>query len=321
MKCTVFVPSHITGFFEIVEHHNPLIKGSRGAGVTLNRGVISQVNVTDGNGEIIIKTNGSNYPLEGSVSYKTLDLLRKQFPEEIRWDEKKITIHHQTQVPIEAGFGVSAGSALGTSMSLSKLLKLPLTYNQAAAVAHRAEVELNTGLGDVMGAVMGGFPIRLEPGAPGFGKADRLLDDKVTVKGYEKDFKDINFEDIKYKSIGKDGGELYVISKSLGTIETSSVLKSPEMTRRVNKVARELLGKLISSPQISNFMDLSLEFAQKTGLIDEEVMEIVEVMKEETIGASMAMLGKTAFSISQTPDSSVEGVMVAKVDSCGCRFF
>ena len=291
LKCTVFAPSHITGFFEIVDHIDPLIKGSRGAGVTLDQGVISQVDVSEGNGEVIIKTNNNNYPLKGSVTYKTLELLQKQFPEEIKWNEKKIIINHQTQVPIEAGFGVSAGSALGTSMGLSKILKLPLTYNQAAAVAHRAEVELNTGLGDVMGAVVGGFPIRLEPGAPGFGKADRLLDE-----------------------------ELFVISKSLGTIETSSILKSPEMTNKVNNVARELLGILISNPQITNFMDLSFKFAQKTELIDSEVMEIVEVMKEETLGASMAMLGKTAFALSETPDSSIEGVMVAKVDSCGCRF-
>ncbi len=291
LKCTVFTPSHITGFFEIVDNLNPLIKGSRGAGVTLDRGVLSQVEVTDGNDEVIIKTNDKNYPLSGSVSYKTLDLLKKQFIEEIKWDEKKIIINHETQVPIEAGFGVSAGTALGTSMGLSRLLKLPLTYNQAAAVAHRAEVELSTGLGDVMGAVIGGFPIRLEPGAPGIGIADRLLNE-----------------------------DFFVISKSLGTIETSSILQSPEMTNKVNSVARELLGKLISNPQITNFMDLSIQFAKKTGLIDSEVLEIVDIMNEETLGASMAMLGKTAFAISESPDSSIDGIMVTKVDSCGCRF-
>lgn len=67
-------------------------------------------------------------------------------------------------------------------------------------------------------------------------------------------------------------------------------------------------------------MDLSFEFARETGLIDPDILEIVEVMKDETLGASMAMLGKTAFAISETPDSSVDGVMVARVDNCGCRF-
>jgi pantoate kinase len=303
LQSLVFAPSHITGFFEIVDHPNPLIRGSRGAGVSLDQGVLTQVDIQEGCGEIIIKTNGKindeNYPMEGSVSYKTFDLLRKQFYEEIEWDNINIIIQHQAQVPIESGFGVSAGSALGTSLGLSKLLKLPLTFNQAAAVAHHAEVELNTGLGDVMGAVVGGFPLRIEPGAPGFGKADKLLDDGVMNESDEG---------------------LFVISKTMGPIETSSVLKDPAMTHKVNSVARELLKKLIFNPEIPYFMDLSLKFAQETGLIDPEVMEIVDVMKDETMGASMAMLGKTAFAISETPDSSVEGVMVARVDNCGCRF-
>jgi len=272
--------------------------------VVLDQGVLTTVDACEGNGEIIIKINGKtndlNFPLEGSITYKTLDLLKKHFSEEIGWNQLKIIVNHQINVPIESGFGASAGFALGTSIGLSKLLKLPLTFNQAAAVAHNAEVDLKTGMGDVMGSVIGGFPVRIEPGAPGYGKADKLLD------GRERDSKD-------------DEEGLFVISKSLGTIETASVLTDPDMTHKVNSVARDMLQKLLLNPQVTNFMDLSLEFAQKTGLIDPEVMEIVNVLKDETLGASMAMLGKTAFAISDTPDNSVEGSIVARVDHCGCR--
>jgi len=304
LQSLVFAPSHITGFFEIIDHSNPLIRGSRGAGVVLDQGVLTTVDACEGNGEIIIKINGKtndlNFPLEGSITYKTLDLLKKHFSEEIGWDQLKIIVNHRINVPIESGFGASAGFALGTSIGLSKLLKLPLTFNQAAAVAHNAEVDLKTGMGDVMGSVIGGFPVRIEPGAPGYGKADKLLD------GRERGSKD-------------DGEGLFVISKSLGTIETASVLTDPDMTHKVNSVARDMLQKLLLNPQVTNFMDLSLEFAQKTGLIDPEVMEIVNVLKDETLGASMAMLGKTAFAISDTQDNSVEGSIVARVDHCGCR--
>jgi len=272
--------------------------------VVLDQGVLTTVDACEGNGEIIIKINGKtndlNFPLEGSITYKTLDLLKKHFSEEIGWDQLKIIVNHRINVPIESGFGASAGFALGTSIGLSKLLKLPLTFNQAAAVAHNAEVDLKTGMGDVMGSVIGGFPVRIEPGAPGYGKADKLLD------GRERGSKD-------------DGEGLFVISKSLGTIETASVLTDPDMTHKVNSVARDMLQKLLLNPQVTNFMDLSLEFAQKTGLIDPEVMEIVNVLKDETLGASMAMLGKTAFAISDTQDNSVEGSIVARVDHCGCR--
>ena len=272
--------------------------------MVLDQGVLTKVDVCEGNGEIIIKTNSKindpNFPLEGSVTYKTLNLLKNQFFEEIAWNELEIIIDHQINVPIESGFGASAGFALGTSIGLSKLLKLPLTFNQAAAVAHNAEVDLKTGMGDVMGSMVGGFPIRIEHGAPGYGKADKLLDGREN-----------------HSSADEEG--LFVISKNLGTIETASILTDPDMTRKVNSVARDMLQKLLLKPQVTRFMDLSLEFAQKTGLIDPEVMEIVDVLKDETLGASMAMLGKTAFAISNTPDSSVEGSMVARVDHCGCR--
>jgi len=271
--------------------------------VVLDQGVLTKVDVCEGNGELIIKTNGKtndhNSPLESSVTYKTMDLLKNQFSERIKWNNLKITIDHEINVPIESGFGASAGFALGTSIGLSKLLKLPLTFNQAAAVAHNAEVDLKTGLGDVIGSVVGGFPIRIEPGAPGQGQADKLLDGR--------------------DDCANEGKGLYVISKSLGTIETASVLTDPVMASKLSSIARELLQKLLIKPQVTHFMDLSLEFAQKTGLIDPDVMEIVDVLKDETLGASMAMLGKTAFAISDTPDSSVEGSMVARVDHCGCR--
>lgn len=303
MQSLVFAPAHITGFFEVIDHPNPLIRGSRGAGLVLDKGVLTRVDVSEGNGEIITKTNGKNhdqkYPLEDSVTYKTLNLLKKQFSRIIEWDKIKIIIQHEINVPVESGFGASAGFALGTSIGISKLLKLPLTFNQAAAVAHNAEVELKTGMGDVMGAVVGGFPVRLEPGAPGYGGADKLLNG--------------------HKCAENEDGSLFVISKTLGTIETASILTDPDMTRKVNSVARDMLKKLLQNPQITNFMDLSLEFSQRTGLIDQEVMEIVEVMKDETMGASMAMLGKTAFAISDTPDSSVEDVLVARIDHSGCR--
>jgi|BioPla2DNA2_1021312.scaffolds.fasta_scaffold01267_23 pantoate kinase len=303
LQSSVFAPSHITGFFEVVDDPNPFIKGSRGAGVTLDQGVLTQVDVSEGNGEIIIKNNGKSisqkYSPDTSVSYRTLDLIRKQ-TELIEWDDIKITINHQVQVPVESGFGVSAGLALGTSLALSRIFKLPFTFYQAAAIAHHAEIQLKTGLGDVTGAVIGGFPIRIEPGAPGIGKADKIL----------------------YGSgaNNKSQGDLFVISKTLGTIETSSVLQDPAMTGKINIVARHMLKKLLSNPKINNLMDLSFEFARETGLIDPDILEIVEVMKDETLGASMAMLGKTAFAISETPDSSVDGVMVARVDNCGCRF-
>jgi pantoate kinase len=279
-----------------MDHPDPFIKGSRGAGVTINQGVNTKINIEDVNGsfEVNISINGKNSHQEDSVSQKTLDLIIEKFSW-LEWNDKKISIQHQVDVPFEAGFGASAGLALGTALGISKLMELPLTFNQASAMAHQAEVEMKTGLGDVIGALCGGIPLRIKPGAPGIGKTDRILN------RYAND-------------------ELFVIAKNLGSIETSTILNDPVMVKEINRVSRDLLVKLLLKPQISYFMELSLNFAKETGLMDPEVMEIVEMMADETIGASMAMLGKTAFAISESPAISVEKVMVAKVDYCGCRF-
>ena len=66
-------------------------------------------------------------------------------------------------------------------------------------------------------------------------------------------------------------------------------------------------------------MQLSKEFANKTSLMSNEVKEIVEVLDDETIGASMAMLGNTAFALSKIPDTSLEDSIVSKIDFYGSR--
>jgi pantoate kinase len=282
-----------------MDHQDPLIKGSRGAGVTLDQGVYTKIIIVDdfnGSLDVKITINGEDYTQNDSVSKKTLNLLKEKFLRLVEWDNKRIRIKHQVQVPMGAGFGASAGLALGTALGVSKLMKLPLTFNQAAAVAHQAEVEMKTGLGDVMGALCGGLPLRLTPGAPGVGKADRILNGNKEDEG------------------------LFVIAKSLGTIETSSILNDPAQVKKINRVSSDLLRKLLRNPQISYLMELSLKFAQETGFMDQEILEIVEVFADETIGASMAMLGKTAFAISKNPDTNVENSIVARVDSYGCRF-
>ena len=48
--------------------------------------------------------------------------------------------------------------------------------------------------------------------------------------------------------------------------------------------------------------------------------DIINILEDETIGASMAMLGNTAFALSETPDTTVEDVIITKIDSYGCRF-
>lgn len=295
MKCTVFAPSHITGFFEIVYNEDPLKRGSRGAGVAIDRGVITTLKFVNENQnenfKVDVKINGVEDARNASITFKTLEIMDRKYGIFKNLKHPKIEIKHEIEVPIGAGFGSSAGCALGTSLALAKMLELDTTFNEAASIAHLAEIEMQSGLGDVVGEINGGITLRLKEGAPGFAVTDKLISD-----------------------------EMYVISKSLGGIETSQIIGDPAHQKRINLYGHDMLKELQKRPDIETFLKLSKRFSIETGLLSGEVLEIINLLEDETLGASMAMLGNTAFAISEIPETSVEGAFIGKIDSQGCKF-
>ncbi|MGB9936849.1 MAG: pantoate kinase [Methanobacterium sp.] len=289
MNCSVFVPSHITGFFEIIDNENPLKKGSRGAGVVMDKGVITEVKLGNRNG-FNITINGKKDPKNVTITEKVIEIIKRDY----NLDFEKININHNVEVPIGAGFGTSAAFALGTVLAVSNIFSLPLTFNRAAQIAHVAELEMSSGLGDVVGEISGGMVLRLKEGAPGIGIIDKL--------------------------ILKESPELYVISKTFGEIKTSDIIEDSAYKERINSIGGDLLLKLIKKPEPQNLMKLSKKFAEKTELLTNEVLETINILEEETLGASMAMLGNTAFAISKVPDTSIENALVAKLNYSGLKF-
>jgi pantoate kinase len=196
------------------------------------------------------------------------------------------------EIPIGAGYGTSAACALGTALAIAKILELDITFNNAASMAHLAEIEMNSGLGDVVAEVNGGITFRLKEGAPGVAVMDKMI----------------------------LANDLYVISKSLGGIETSKIIGDPIHKKRINTTGRHMLKELLKSPNPETFLKLSKKFAIETRLLSSEVMDLIGILEDETIGASMAMLGNTAFALSKTPDTSIKGAIISKIDSDGCKF-
>ncbi|MGF7118965.1 pantoate kinase [Methanobacterium oryzae] len=289
MKCSVFVPSHITGFFEIIDNDNPLKKGSRGAGVVMDKGVITKVKITGGKG-IKIRINGKKDPKNITITEKTLELLKKDFDLE----NKKIEIEHEVQVPIGAGFGTSAAFALGTSLGISNILDLPFTFNKAAQIAHTAEIKMQSGLGDLMGEIYGGIPLRIKEGAPGIGIIDKI--------------------------VLRETDDIFVISKTFGEIKTADIIANPVYKAKINEMGRNLLQQLIRDPKPEKFMELSKKFAENTGLMSNEVKNAIEVLENETMGVSMAMLGNTVFALSKNQETSLDDVIISKINHEGCKF-
>ena len=75
-------------------------------------------------------------------------------------------------LPLGCGFGLSGAASLATAYALNALLHLGKDAETLAMVAHVAEVENRTGLGDVCSQYHGGCLVKLKEGAPLV--ADRL---------------------------------------------------------------------------------------------------------------------------------------------------
>jgi pantoate kinase len=296
MKCSVFAPSHITGFFEIIDHEEPLKRGSCGAGVAMDKGVITSLQIIDkdftDSPNVDVRINGQKDVKNSSITFKTLGLMERDLNISKVLEDRAIIVDHEVDVPIGAGYGISAACALGTALATAKILEMDITFNRAAAMAHLAEIEMKSGLGDVIAEVNGGITFRLKEGAPGIAVTDKMILDE----------------------------DLFVLSKSLGGIATSEIIGDPIHKNRINKTGRNMLDELLKNPNPKTFLNLSKRFAIETGLLNSEVLDIINIFEDETIGASMAMLGNTAFALSETPDTTIEGVIISKIDSYGCRF-
>lgn len=296
MEVSVFVPAHITGFFSTYNDKNPLKKGSCGAGVLIDKGVVTTVKIKRKslNNEkkletpVAITINRKIDTKNEIISRKTISLFKKELSLDLNYD---IAINHDIQVPIGAGFGTSASCALGTAIGLSKILKPHLRIIKACQIAHIAEINLGSGLGDVLSQTSKGIVIRESPGAPGIGKVKNIIPGEINNNSY---LKDITQEDTC--------SEICLLSKTFGKIETSSIIQNPAEIKNINKIGLLMQKKIVKTPSIENFMECSYEFGKKTGLMNSKVSAIVEDLKKYTIGSSMAMLGNTVFALSKKED-------------------
>ena len=114
MTISFFVPAHITGFFSIENNTDPLKNGSLGAGFLLDRGV--KTTIKDSSEFKININQGSDI-----VINEVLKHFKINAPFEITQD---------IQLPIGAGFGTSAASALSLSLALNEFFDFGYSYDE-----------------------------------------------------------------------------------------------------------------------------------------------------------------------------------------------
>jgi len=248
-EATAFAPGHVTGLFSVQRADDPQRTGSRGAGVTLSSGVTTTVTASD---ETRVRLNGGDLEIE-SVS-RVLDALGAT-----------ATVSAETELPLGAGFGVSGAMALGTALAANDAFDQGRSVNDLIAVAHAAEVEAGTGLGDVVAQARGGIPIRVHPGAPPHGTLDGV----------------------------PDAGRIEYVS--YGGLSTSEVIGGD--TDQLSSAGERALDRLRAEPTLPRFMRLSREFSREAELLNGAVAETIDAVADAGGDAAMAMLGRTVFAV------------------------
>ena len=137
----------------------------RGAGINLSLGAFSEVTVSRSTKQDI-RVYINDREADARVTKLALRNIIKDSP-------LKVTVKIKQELPEGQGFGMSAASSLSASYALSSLLGL--SKIDAIKAAHSAEVQLRTGLGDVIASAFGGIEVRREPGLPPWGFIEHIV--------------------------------------------------------------------------------------------------------------------------------------------------
>jgi len=258
---TYWVAAHLTGIFEIRDESNNILeKGSRGAGLSINRGVQTTIRQNQSN-KLEVYFNGQRQNHSDTVITNcVLDLM---VPNEER---SNIIIEHDFEVPLASGFGASAAGALGTAFALNDIFSLNKSDLELYQIAHKAEILTKSGLGDVIGLYQGGLEIRYREGAPGVGKIMPMNNSECWG----------------------------VATVHLGSLQTSKILTNPQGRKVINSAGKELISDLITNPEFSNYIQLARKFTKNAGLWSRRLQDIAKSIPKGIFCAQI-MLGEGLF--------------------------
>ena len=244
-----FVPGHVTGFFTTHADTDPTRAGSQGGGIALSTGVTVTVHPAEA---VEVTLDGT--AIEVAAVERVLETL-----------QTPVAVRVTTDLPLASGFGVSGAMALGTALACNAAFDRRLSRNELVTIAHGAEVQAGTGLGDVVAQARGGVTMRLEPGGP-----HHNLLDAVPARGRVE----------------------YI---TLGDLSTADVLD--EDTDALDEAGEQALSTVVEGPTMESFMRASRRFSRESGLLTEAVREVITDVNEAGGQAAMAMLGETVFAL------------------------
>ncbi len=210
---------------------------------------------------------------------------------EIKEEKFEACVEHRCGLPIGCGFGLSGAGAFSLSLALNEELGTGLSYGECAEVARLSEIEEGTGLGDVIAQKYGGLLIGEQP--------------------------------YPSKEAGRiDINEKYVVGATFGKIDTGEIIGDEGWKEKINSIGLGCMKRFRAERTKENFVALAREFSVESGLADGEIRKVLDEVK----GASMAMLGRSVFVLSSSPErekklleSHFESVYISEIADGGAK--
>ena len=259
---SAFAPGNISSVFKIIPHTDPARMHSLGMGFTVKEGIEATVSEHQ---QIRVFFNGQdiNFPTVRSVVERLIQ----------NTNISGIKVHLISPLPLGCGFGLSGAAAIATAYALNKLIGIDKDNETLAIIAHVAEVENRTGLGDVCSQYHGGCLVKLKEGAP-------LVADTLPIS------------------------EQPIYYRYFGPIQTSEVLRDEEKAKRINSAADNALAVLHeltnTEPDPKLFtacFTVAKQFSVESGLLtDSRVIDTIQQIENTGGVASMIMLGNGVYS-------------------------
>ena len=259
---SAFAAGNISSVFKIIPHTNPARMHSLGMGFTIQEGVEATVSEHHDT-QVLFNGQDINFPTVLSVIERLIQ----------NTNISGIKVNLYSPLPLGCGFGLSGAASLATVYALNRLIGTDEEHETLAMIAHVAEVENRTGLGDVCSQYHGGCLVKLKEGAP-------LVADTLPIP------------------------EQPIYYRYFGPIQTSEVLRNKEQAKRINRAADNALSvlqKLISSEPNSDLFTRCFAvakcFSVESGLLaDSRVIDTIQQIENTGGVASMIMLGNGVFS-------------------------
>lgn len=318
---------HITLLFSI-DKSNALMRsqGSRGAGFSIDHGVEVEASlhrieqddawqmngITPGRPQPVLESKPSMVSvttmhgkhLENTELY--LDFLEACREATLLRPEEWLEVDVRLECPTSQGFGMSAAGLIGLGKAVHALTGRGRLV-QYLKIAHRIERAHGAGLGDVLGASVGGVELRLAPGAPGW---------PGDVVGFACD------------------AEVLLIWNPHEERHTSTYIDDPNWQRSITAAGNACVDALASTPwQPERWPDLLTQsrlFATQSGMLEEEerarlyrsILEAVQSIEAQaTLAVRLCMLGSSVAVLPRRLDEPAEAAtlqaIAAKAEELG----